>query len=366
VPGERTRRIDARTDAASAGASLPSGRPRPVGKPLVRAGVLAGYTELAQAARLDVRAMLERAGLHRLNLEDPDLWIPSDAVATLLERSARQAGAEDFGLRMAAGRRLSHLGPIGLVMRDEPTVRHALTTVERYTVLLNAPLLLAIEEDRGIAVLRAQFVGAYESGRRQLTELAIGVLCRTLASLLGDAWSPEMVCFTHAAPLGRTMHRELFRTRVMFDREFDGVVLRSRDLDRPIPAADPVMARYARRFLESLVGDAQLSMRTRVRQLVMVMLPSGQCTGEQVARHLGVDRRTVNRHLAAQGESFSSIVGQVRSDLVQLHLENQRRSLTEIAHLAGFANLSAFSRWFAARFGASPSRWRQRRHDVAT
>ena len=38
------------------------------------------------------------------------------------------------------------------------------------------------------------------------------------------------------------------------------------------------------------------------------MLPLGRCSVEKVAQHLGVDRRTVHRHLARRGETFSSLV----------------------------------------------------------
>jgi hypothetical protein len=61
------------------------------------------------------------------------------------------------------------------------------------------------------------------------------------------------------------------------------------------------------------------------------MLKSENCSAERVAKHLGVDRRTVNRRLASEGQSYSSILDAVRTDMVRNLVENGQRPLNEIA-----------------------------------
>jgi len=68
-------------------------------------------------------------------------------------------------------------------------------------------------------------------------------------------------------------------------------------------------------------------------------------------QHLGVDRRTVHRHLAQRGETFSSLVDDVRGELAQGYLEGNERRLADVADLLGFSELSAFSRWHKRHFG---------------
>jgi AraC-like DNA-binding protein len=99
-------------------------------------------------------------------------------------------------------------------------------------------------------------------------------------------------------------------------------------------------------------------MVTRVRELIEHLLPTGRCSIAQVARSLGVDRRTVHRRLAESGETFSSLVTVVRVELAERLVPNSRRSLTEIAVQLGFSEPSAFSRWFRGQFGCSPKEWR--------
>jgi len=95
-----------------------------------------------------------------------------------------------------------------------------------------------------------------------------------------------------------------------------------------------------------------------VTHLVELLLPLGRCSTVQVARSLGVTQRTLHRHLAAEGTSFSAIVHRTREALAERYLAAERYSLTEVSELLGFTAPSAFSRWFRQPFGRSPSEWR--------
>jgi AraC-like DNA-binding protein len=143
------------------------------------------------------------------------------------------------------------------------------------------------------------------------------------------------------------------------------VVCLRRDLDAEIGTADPVMARQLARYAEQASRERARLPEERVRELVLLLLPGSQATIERVAAHLGVDRRTVSRQLAARGTSFSSILDSVRAELTATYLGAGERPLTAIADLLGFSALSAFSRWHAQRFGESPSARRARRTAVA-
>jgi AraC-like DNA-binding protein len=95
--------------------------------------------------------------------------------------------------------------------------------------------------------------------------------------------------------------------------------------------------------------------------LILGLLPSGRCTAELVARYLGIDRRTLHRRLELEGASFSALVSEVRMEAAQRHLSNPRQSVTDLAGMLGFSDISAFSRWFSSKFGCSPRRWRSQR-----
>lgn len=200
--------------------------------------------------------MIRDAGIDRRCLDSPDVKVSAAALRRLLENSAREAKVEDFGLRLAETRTLSVLGPIGLLVREEATVRDAVNSLMRYIPLHNESLHLRLEERDGTAVMITEIRVPKPVPLRQGTELTVGVFYRVVRSLIGPHWKP-LVCFSHAAPRRRETYRRLFGDKIEFGHEFNGIVCATRDLDRAIPTADPALARYVRQHLDSLPGASQ-------------------------------------------------------------------------------------------------------------
>ncbi|WP_257017860.1 MULTISPECIES: helix-turn-helix transcriptional regulator [unclassified Rhodococcus (in: high G+C Gram-positive bacteria)] len=117
---------------------------------------------------------------------------------------------------------------------------------------------------------------------------------------------------------------------------------------------------YARQYLDLLAPPEDASVVGRVRGIIEALLPGGSCTAARIARSLGMDRRTLHRHLSQAGESYSSVVDSVRADLARRYITRGDRNLTDIAGELGFSDLSAFSRWFRQHFGLSPTKWAAR------
>ncbi len=326
----------------------------------VRSAALTGYAELANALGLDPYAQLRAAKLDVACLSNPDLRIPIAQVHHLLEFSAHAAGVEDFGLRLAASRRLSNLGLIALAARDEPTVRAALLCLQRTMHLHNDALRVDIEESGDVAVIREQILARLHGSMRQGIELAIGVMFRIVREFLGEHWVPKSVCFTHAPPRDLGPYRRFFGITPQFNSVLNGLTCRISDLDKSMPGADAVSLRTIRQYVETAAGhhDTQAE---RTVHLILGLLPTGRCTADLVARYIGIDRRTLHRRLEAEGTSFSLLVDSLRKEAAERHLDNPAQSIAELASMLGFSDTSAFSRWFSGRFGLSPRAWRSQR-----
>jgi AraC-like DNA-binding protein len=325
--------------------------------PTIRSASLVDYPDIARSVGLDPYTMLERFRLPRSCLRSPDLRISAGAVAELLEASASAARVDDFALRLAQRRGLSNLGPLALIVREQPTVRKAIEVLIQYIGLHSDALCPRLEEKERVVTI-SRMLSAKRVRTRQALELAVAMFYRIIRTFLGDAWQPQEVCFMHDAPKHPEFHRRFFGTRVRFDWDYDGIVCRAADLEKSIPASDPAMARYLKEYFDSILPSVRAEVSETVRELMWVMLKSGSCSANRVAKHLGVDRRTINRRLAHEGQSYSSILDAVRRDMVTGSVGHGQRPLNEIAGMLGFSGLSAFSRWFRNRFGKSASEWR--------
>jgi AraC-like DNA-binding protein len=325
---------------------------------LVRAAALSNYGQVARQVGLDPTKMLRRARLDPAVLKNPDLRIPVVVVAALLEDSAAQSGCASFGLRMAETRQLSDLGAISLLLKHQGTLREIFAMMARYRHWLNEALAMHIEDFKDLVVIREELVSEGEPLARQSNELAVGTILRMFRALLGDRWQPDSVHFIHSAPPDLSVHRRLFGPNLHFDGDFNGIVCLAADLDRPNPAADPVMAAYAQQFLETLPKSEPGTTTLDTRKAIYLLLPSGKASIEQVARNLGLHLRTLQRQLDAENVSFSDLLNDVRRDLAIRYLPNRQYSLLQVAEILGYSQLSSFTRWFSLEFGISPSRWR--------
>ena len=327
---------------------------------LIRSASLATFSEVARGAGLDPKALLREFDLPPRCLSEPELRVPIDSVRRLLETSAERSRVEGFGLRMAHARRLSDLGPLGLLMREQPTLRLALEACATYANRINESLYLTIEESENVVVLREDLILGRPGPLRQSTELAIGVVFRVLQLFMGPHWRPLRVCFSHDPPVDRGEHERLFGCRVEFGHAFNGIVCARRDLEVANPDADPGIAKLALQMLESYPKEDRDKLAGQVRRLVVSLLGTGACNIEAIAQHLGIDRRTVHRRLASEGRTFSEIVADVRRELSGRYLADPQRSLAEVSSLLGFSSTSGFSRWHRQQFGTTASEQRTR------
>src|SRR3954470_15072033 len=327
-------------------------------RPGVRTATLDGYLGLARSARLDPARILAAEGIAVADLAVPDTWVPAAAVARVLERTAPESGLEDVGLRLAGQRRLATLGPLSVVLSQEPDLRSALTLLRRYEHSYNEALRMRLDEAGDVATMRLWFEFGEPAPTRQATELATAALLGIVRELLGRQWEPLSICFTHRPPASLDAHVAAFGPRLQFGHEFSGLIFYATELDAANTAADPLLRPYAQQLLRALPAPPAATVTGQVTQLVEMLLPLGRCSTQQAARNLGVTQRTLHRQLATEGTSFSAIVHDIRENLAERYISAERYSLTEVSELLGFTAPSAFSRWFHQRFGVSPTRWR--------
>jgi AraC-like DNA-binding protein len=326
---------------------------------MVRAAALSNFVEVSRQFSIDPVKLIRKARLDPVVLTNPDIRIPALSVALMLEAAAEQSGCVTFGLRMAESRRLSDFGALSLLLSHEPTLRQTLSTLERYRHLLNESLAIYVEESDETVVIREELIT--EKGvitLRQATELAVGTMFRLYRAVLGGRWHPDSVEFVHSAPSDLTVHRRVFSTKVRFGSEFNGIVCARSDLDRSNPAADTTMAQYAQRFVESLNTGPNSTKAMEVRKAIYLLLPTGRASIEQIADSMGVNVRTLQRQLDAEEAVFSVLLNDVRRDLVMRYLASPGYSLTLIAEMLGYSQLSSFTRWFAGQFDMAPTTWR--------
>jgi len=324
---------------------------------LIRSATLTHYPALAQSVGLDPRAMMRKVRLPLESLERPDLRIAVASVRRLLEYSAAAAGIEEFGLRMAERGALANLGPVALIIREQATVGEALKALARFIHIHHEGMRIAIEPQDDVVTITISLRGGLPRAPRQSSEMSLGSLHRIIRSLAGEDWRPLEAHLTHPPPRNRKYYRSFFGCPLAFNAEIDALVVSAQDLERPIPSAHPLIASYLQKRVEA-IDVRPKKWDERVSEVVRTLLVDGDCSVERVARHFDCTRRTIHRHLAECGTSFSQILDDERADLALRLIEGRSRPLAAVAGMLGFSAQSAMARWFKSRFGRSVTEWR--------
>jgi AraC-like DNA-binding protein len=323
---------------------------------------LAHFKQLAISLGRDPVLLLKAANIHRRHLDDPELTLPQHAIVKLIETAANVCGVEDFGVRLAEVCGLPDLGPVGIFMREEVTVRNAIQTmIDLHRTHAKGSATVQYLEEGKHNILKTEMLWGDDRPFRQTIDMCLAFDVQIIRSLLGRDWAPLAVCFVRSKPTSRRCFERAFRCSIYFDHEFNGIMLRRSDLDTRLTPLSSVLRWQMDRFfraIDILPDDAFVHRATRI---IAMTLPAGHASATNVARSLDIDRRTLNRRLARSGFNYSALVKNVRRNLAIQHLMVGERPLQDIGVILGFSSPSTFTRWFRAVFGCSPRCWRNSR-----
>lgn len=136
------------------------------------------------------------------------------------------------------------------------------------------------------------------------------------------------------------------------------------DANRPFMTQNAAMWDFFEAKLNQKLADLDSAANTvdRVRAVLLEALPSGESSIEYVAEKLAMSKRTLQRKLTAEAETYQSVLQSVRAELADHYLEKSSMSLGEISFLLGFNESNSFIRAYSSWKGISPGNYREMCH----
>lgn len=323
-----------------------------------RVGGLAELPALLRELRADPGTVLAGAGLHARALSDADDTIPCLAAARLLDRAASQTGCAHIGLLIGERCFLSHLGALGQLMRNAPTVGDALRCLSVFQRLhsdVDAVFVLNHEHMVALGYTRYR-EGVPQAGHA--CDLALAFSCNLLRELCGPRWAATDVVLARREPQDPTPYRQHLRAPIRFDHEYSAVRFPLRWCEQPIPGADPAVYRAMTDRLAALNGVDPIR---ELRRSLRLLLLYGKSSADDLAQSLALHRRTLNRRLQAAGTTFRKELDQVRFAVARKLLEQTRMPVSDIAATLCYGDAAAFLHAFKRWTGTTPAKWRESR-----
>jgi AraC-like DNA-binding protein len=321
---------------------------------LTRASALDGYSELVRQLGGDPEPILAASNLRSDLLGSTEAFIPFRSMARVIERTAVELKCPDFSMRLAAVQSIHILGPIALIARHSSTAREAFQGIAEHMSNFSPALRVGLDgytETHTRYTFEVLVSGI--SSHTQIYQLGLGVSLGVFRLLMGAEFRPLLVSIPHAQPDLADSYARFFGCRVQFDSDYAGMLLPSADLDRPRASHDPDVREYVARFLDA-ERPADDDLVGQVRHLIARTLSTGHADSATIASHLGLHTRTLQRWLAKRGETFESLLDEVRCERAAAYLSRSALSFGQIAALLGYSEQSCLSRSSIRWFGASP------------
>lgn len=100
------------------------------------------------------------------------------------------------------------------------------------------------------------------------------------------------------------------------------------------------------------------SCAARVRSALMELLPSGECTIDDVAKKLGYSKRSLQRKLQEEDTNFQKQLNHTQELLARTYLANTDMTTEDIAFLLGYQESGSFLRAFTVWTGQTVNEYR--------
>ncbi len=146
--------------------------------------------------------------------------------------------------------------------------------------------------------------------------------------------------------------------------EYPVITFSPEDAARPLVSENAGFWQGFEKDLQNQLSEQQSAapVASRVRLCLQELLPSGRCGIEDVCERLLMSRRSLQRHLRGEGQSFRGILDQLRSEISQVYLAQDQLTVEEISYLLAYRDPNSFYRAFQAWTGMTP---REARHAQA-
>jgi len=329
------------------------------GFPLVRAADIAPFIRWMRANGRPIDRALASINLSVEPWEMPDRPVPLNAVLAAMRSLGVQEGP-DIACRVVSESSIADLGVLGEVMLGGNTPREALanlcaaiprhSTHEQFTMVA-AP---------GGVVIREQLMLDVDGETLHIVQQYVAALIRALCRMTGFRGEPlgRIEIAPHPslglAHLERALGPKPLRSacRVL------SIFLPDEVLDRPFQ-------RPRRKFGNETPHDDWAALEgekgyaSTAKIFIEAMLDDETPSVERFAAAIGVSLRTVQRRLAANGTSFSTLLDDVRRDRA---LKALRASSTQIGFIAadlGYSDQPAFVRAMRRWAGVTPKQFRK-------
>lgn len=347
----------------------PAPSPGLTGDAIVERAAPSGFIHLGVAKEIyallselgcDPERVIKGAELDPRLFDRADSLVSLNALGKLLLLGVERTHCSHLGLLVGQRSTLKSLRAVGALMRHSDTIGDALLNMNSHLRVQNRTAVTQLDVDGDVALLSYSLYHPSRVGAIQILDGALATAFQVLRELYGLRFEITEVLLPRRPPIDPEPYRQLFRAPVRFNQEAAALVFPVEHLKHSVGDADPAVRRALERQIVECEHACPADLKDELRRLLRVELLRVRSSSSEMAERLSVHRRTLNRHLKAEGATFKKVADEIRFGIACQLLEDTDLRLVEIAAALHFSEPAAFTRAFRRWSGAAPSAWRAR------
>lgn len=297
---------------------------------------------------------LEDAG-HRLSLEQN---------CAIMEAALTISGNKTLGLHIGKKTTAVVLGITGHLMESSKDVLTALQNLQQFTSVFTRLYNFYMERNEEYMFYYCEPLEIWNNmspeTARQSVDIAYAGALHILYLLTGKSVHPKKVMYRYPHVSDTSEHERIFKCRPAFNQPCNCIVFSIADVQTPVIGYNKELNIVFKNMLEAEMTKQSngVNFTSEVRQTILKHFQFTFPKLEEIAEHMYITPRTLQRKLQEENTSFRLLSDLIKQELACTLLNNKKLSIAQIAYKLGYAEPSTFQRAFRQWTGKTPGAFR--------
>ncbi|MCE7991501.1 MAG: AraC family transcriptional regulator [Roseivirga sp.] len=324
-----------------------------------------GLIDFAGRQGADIRPLLAISGQSDAELCQESSTLDAKTFNAVTLAAAEATGDPFFGLHLGESMNMTAAGLVAQITQTSETVLQALQYACDFAQLACSSLpMTLIEEDHHYKLIMTPDPVWAKDSQLAVKHTVDGTIVFTINEfheLTRKNHYPIKIELPFAKPSSTAEYERLFQCPVAYNQKQIALYFEKRHLQEKVVTSDynllRILVAHAQERIAAIKKENGFyeEVKVSVANLVKPEFP----TIDQVAGHLNLSVRTLQRRLSEEGHTFKEIIESLRRDFALSYLKRPELSINEIAYLLSYTDASAFIRSFRRWEGITPNEYRK-------
>lgn len=322
------------------------------------------YIQLAAKQGLMIEDLLLELDLTAAILSNNAETISGENFQLLISALVKLSSDELFGLHTAEFVQPSSYSVLGFIIMNCKTLGEAITKIQPFEKIVGDMGTTSLAQKDEYFSIAWQCAFTDPLVKRHMIDNCLASWLTFARYLTDDQSAPMQVLLTRPQPSLEqcAQYQALFKCSVVFSQNEDAIVFNKKLLELPLNKGNKALLEtletHAYQQILSLSGEEDIL--SKVKRIIANNLSEGQVSQQQIAQHLDIGSKTLQRRLQAENATFKGIVDEVRMAIAQPLLTDSSLTLNQISEQLGFSEPRSFFRWFQRCQKMTPGQYRRK------